>query len=122
MNSSSGVSRWVAVLFFIPVFLACLALGLGFVYVGFTELSGVLFSALVAIGAGSLALFLTVVTFRKMRQILLGHAEPWGRATWSVIAADIFVTLLVLIAIPKIQEQRQYEADAAVRRQQRSLH
>jgi predicted Kef-type K+ transport protein len=121
MNSFSRGSRWLAMIFYAPSLMACLALGLAFLYVGFTEVTGVFFPALVAIGAGALAVFLTVVIFRKMRQILMGDAKPWGRATGIVIVVDVLVVFLVLIAVPKIQEQRQYEADAAVRRQQRSL-
>jgi hypothetical protein len=122
VNSFSRGSRWVAAFFFAPSLVACLALGVGFLYVGFTELTGVVFSALVAMGAGMLSLFLTVVIFRKMRQILASQAEPWGRATCMAIAADILVVLMVLIVVPKIQEQDRYEVDAAVHRQQRSLN
>jgi hypothetical protein len=116
-----SVSRWLAVFFFVPVLLGCLSLGLGFVYVGLTELRGALFSALVGVGAGTLSLFLTVMCFRQMRHILAGQVAPWGRPTWVAIASDVFVLLLLLIAFPKIEDQRRFMADSAARRQLRSL-
>src|SRR6185369_2789507 len=115
MNPTSRTSRWAAVSCFVPVFVVCALCGAGYALIGISGLLHGQYSMMGGVAVGSMAFLLAIGCGRKMRDILRSQAPPWGPGTRMAIAGDVLLALLIMVAIPKIQELRRYSANGTAR-------
>src|SRR5579871_6043428 len=118
MNSSSRISRGMAVMCIAPVWLVSLLWGAGYVFVGISELRyGHFLNLLGFCSIGGLMLWISGACFSRMRRILRSQVDPWSGGTLLAIGTDLLLVLLMLVAIQKVQELRRFGADGATRGQ-----